>query len=282
MNSKEKRKFKYPPDIVISESPLLEAWLEIQWKLSDSGAQDFKMDPHYPFALGIFYSQVKNEFEYRQELPASKAPEFMLPHVPQHQFRPQKGGWPILQLGPGVATVNFTKPYTWNAFKEKALYLREKLLEAYKEGNFESQAIILRYRNSYPFNYSTNNVLDFLSKKFNISLSLPENIPSYVSAKPAPSSSIIRLRYEIEKPHGVGQIQIGTALRNVMDDTDTTASKEEILLWEIEVASIEENAIDIKNVDSYIEWLEASHAILHEWFFSIIEGDLFNEFSKGK
>lgn len=282
MNPKKTDTFQYPSDIILERNPLIEAWLEIRWKLADSKFPDFKTDPHFPFALGIFYNQVKDMFGYRQELAASQAPEMLLPHLPQHQFRPSEGGWPLLQLGPGVATVNFTKPYSWHDFKEKALYLREKLIEAYKDSNFETEALILRYRNGYPFKYSENDLFDFLKKKFNISLSLPDGIPGHVSAKPNPTNSKIVLKYLLEKPQGSGQIQIGTGLKNDVDENGRLTSQHEIVLWEIELASLDHLAVDIKETDKFVEWLDSAHSVIHEWFFSIVDGELLKEFSKGE
>jgi len=114
-------------NIQLQNSPLLEAWLEIRWQLVSSKVAnpDLLIDPMYRFAIGNFYSGVKHEFPLAEPLPASQAPEGLLPHIPQTRFRPEKDGSPLLQLGPGVATVNFIKqPYSWHAFKEKALFLR--------------------------------------------------------------------------------------------------------------------------------------------------------------
>ena len=280
MVSKKTDKFQHPPDIRLPNNPLIEAWLEIQWKLAESDIPNFKTDPYYPFALGVFYNQVKDVFGFHEELPASKAPEMMLPHIPQHRFRTAKDGWPLLQIGPGVATINFSKPYSWSEFKEKALYLQQKLIQAYSDGKFETQAIILRYRNGYPFEYSTSNLLDFLKEKLNFSISLPKGIPGYISTKPYPSNSNIIFKYMLDKPQGSGKILIGTALRNEADVQGNILHRE-LIFWEFELASTDDFAPDIKNTDKFIEWLDSAHSVIHEWFFSIVEGELLENFSKG-
>ena len=117
--------FKFPANIKLNNPPLVEAWLEIRWKLEQFGpAPGLLRDPAFPFALGILNSNIKNRFSFRTDLAASAAPQDMLPYVVRHKYRPEEDGWPIIQLGPGVATANFTSPYTWSDFRELSLFLR--------------------------------------------------------------------------------------------------------------------------------------------------------------
>lgn len=273
--------FHYPTEIKLKNNSLIEAWLEIRWELKETDVPGFLVDPQYPFALGIFFESVKDTFGFVEELPSIKAPEGFLPYAVQHRFRVTKDGWPILQLGPGVASVNFTTPYSWTLFKKKAQYLRSKLINAYKASGLNTLGIFLRYRNSFPYEYSSENLLIFLEEKLNTTISLPEFIPGSFIKKPIPSNSNILFTYDLSAPKGMGKIQIGTGHAGKANAEEDSKSKE-VIIVELEVGSVNQDAPDITIESNFIDWLELSHSVIHEWFFSLIDGDLFKQFSEGK
>lgn len=276
--NKTPSKFHFPPEIKLESSPLLEAWFEIRWKLEPGVTPDFVRDPSFPFALGVFFKSVQNEFGYREDLDASRAPEEMLPHVVRHRFRPGEGGWPLLQLGPGVATVNFTHPYTWNDFYQKVLYLREKLLEAYAETELKTQLVALRYRNGVVFEYSSNSLLDFLNQNLNTSIALPSRIPGPVSSITWPISADIALRFDIEEPKGRGILRFVSGTRRQEDPDTGQETRDNMLMWQLEVLSRDNDAPEINGEDQFAQWLTSAHMVAHEWFFSLIDGNLLKKF----
>jgi uncharacterized protein (TIGR04255 family) len=273
----KKMKFHFDPEIELESNPLLEAWLEIRWQLERDNTTQLMRDPGFPFALGVFYNSVKDQFGYKKELEASRAPEDMLPYVIRHRFRPSKGTWPLLQLGPGVATVNFTKPYTWDLFKEKALYLREKLVDAYDKTELKAQTVALRYRNGVPFEYGSNNLLDFFNQNLNTSVTLSAHIPGSVSSTTRPTSANIFLTFDLLEPKGTGTLRLGTGGRQRKDETNQEIT-EQMLIWQLEVASGGNDAPALSEEDEFAHWLTSAHAVIHEWFFSLIDGPLFKRY----
>jgi uncharacterized protein (TIGR04255 family) len=270
--------FYYPPDIKLKSNPLAEAWLEIRWKLQPvlemsqaGGAPPFKRDPGFPFALGVFYESIKERFGHRQGLLPSQIPSEMVPYVVHHQFRAAENGWPLLQLGPGVATANFSDPYTWDDFRDVVLYLRTKVLNAYAETEIETQSVALRYRNAVSFEYGSSNLLGFLEQNLNTSIALPPHIPGNVSSAPQPSSASIVLTFNLLEPKGVGTLRFATGIRG---KGNPGADGEEVLVWQLEVASTDNDAPELTDEDSFADWLESAHAVIHEWFFSLIDGPL--------
>lgn len=270
-------KFHFDPEISLESNPLLEAWLEIRWQLELDNTTQLIRDPGFPFALGVFYNSVKDQFGYKKELEASRAPEDMLPYVVRHCFRPSKGTWPLLQLGPGVATVNFTEPYTWDLFKEKALYLREKLVDAYDKTELKAQTVAVRYRNGVPFEYGSNNLLDFFNQNLNTSVTLSAHIPGSVSSTTWPTSANIFLTFDLLEPKGTGTLRLGTGGRQRKDETSQEIT-EQMLIWQLEVASGGNDAPALNEEDEFAHWLTSAHAVIHEWFFSLIDGPLFKKY----
>ncbi len=128
----------------LENSPLVEALLEIKWKLNRIRPDTFE-DPGHKWASGRLYDRVRERFGHIQELPASLVPEEMTPHTVRHQFRTEKNGWPLVQLGPGIATVNFTSPYSWDSFRETIEFFIPRLLDSYQGVVSEQEETVLHW-----------------------------------------------------------------------------------------------------------------------------------------
>ena len=275
------RKYHFPPDIELQTNPLLEAWLEIRWQLqalAPGGPPQVATDPYFPFAVGLFYESVKDSYQYREELDASQVPPGLFPYVVRYRFRPGEGEWPLMQLGPGVATVNFTKSYTWDRFKEASLYLRSKLLQAYRGADLIAETLILRYRNGIPFEYGSEDLLRFLEERLNTSIALPPQIPGFAGSTAWPSSASIVLTFDLSDPRGTGTVRLSTGGRRQAKTGADRDSVVKMLLWQFEVASGGADAPDIREDGKFTSWLTSAHALVHEWFFASIEGPLAREY----
>ena len=98
----------------LPKAPLQEVIFEVKWELSlDDQTQAF-IDPGYQFGQGKFENAVAKDFPiYKSRLPADILVQ-MLGHKTVHQFWKGERNWPVLQLGPGILTVNATeKNYEW-------------------------------------------------------------------------------------------------------------------------------------------------------------------------
>jgi len=272
----------FPADIKLDVPPLGEAWLEIRWQLKPMGPPGLLQDPDFPFALGAFYALVKDRYPSKKDLAASQAPLEILPHVVRHQFWRGDTSWPILQLGPGVASVNFTRPYSWADFKSEALYLRSKLLSAYSSGLPQLDVVILRYLNAEPFEFSDKNVLEYLRSHLNTTLSLPPHVPGSFSGKPHPTSLHLQLSFDLQMPKGSGAIVLATGARPLDPDLTQPSKPTNVAIWQLEVASGGTDAPVISDEPRFSAWLDAAHSAIHEWFFSFIDGTLRAQYSSQK
>lgn len=277
MDTKRENQFHFPAEIDITRIPLVEAWLDIKWVLEKSDIPGLLLDKAFPFALGVFYNNVKDKYTSIEELDASKAPEGMLPNAPQYRFRAGDSGWPLIQLGPGIGTVNFTQPYTWKIFKKEALYLQKQLVDAYKSNSFKVNTIVLHYRNAYPFNFSKDNLFTFLSEKLNTTITLPNHIPGTLAKYNHPTTTNLDFNFEITDPASVCTIKYGTGIQK-----EELKDKTEVFLWEYELSAIRDQVPDFNNKEQFSIWLEKAHSVIHEWFFSTIDGKLFQELSPKK
>ncbi|MCL4296519.1 MAG: TIGR04255 family protein [Anaerolineae bacterium] len=270
-------KFHFPVDIKLTSKPLAEAWLDIRWQLEHSSdVPGFMRDPGFPFALGAFYNSIKKKFRHREDLDTSNAPLDMLPYVVRHRFRPGEDEWPVLQLGPGVASVNYVGSYTWDDFRKLALYLRQNLLDAYSETELKTQAITLRYRNIEPFDYSSNNLFDFFKKNLNTSIQLPHYIPGSISSSAWPTSINMVSTFDLLEPKGKGTLRLGTGIKAAKESDEE--KKEMVLIWELDVSSKADDVPKLNEEAEFADWLDSAHSVIHEWFFSLIEGPLYKKY----
>ncbi len=268
--------FHFERDIELSHPPLVEAWIEIRWKLEPGEQPQIMRDPGFLFALGPFHERVKQDFPHREELPIVNIPENLTPHVVRYQFINDDRS-ALFQLGPGVATANVLSNYKRKTFFELIATLRESLLLAYQEVKLQTEAVTLRYRNVEPFDFTTYNVLDFISENLNTAISLPAYIPGPQSTGLA-SGIDLKLSFALVNPKGSGTLRIVTGTRNAPGEQDKPSAGNEVVLWELAVSSGGKDVPPLDEERAFNEWLEAANAVIHEWFFALIEGPLLSKY----
>jgi uncharacterized protein (TIGR04255 family) len=272
-------KFHFALDRKLKTTPLVEAWLTIQWKLEEIQSEPLvATDPGFNFSfVQRFFEGVKSRYNYLVELDISRIPIEITPHQPRYQFRKgDQNSYPLLQIGPGVATVNFTKPYTWEIFKPETLLLRSNLLSSYTERELQATSMSLRYRNAIPCKYSSDNALTFLKTKLNTPIQTPKAIPGNASKSSRPTSFNFVFTYELREPSGIGLLRIASGSKK----EDETGLQEENIIFEIEIISKGPDTPALHNEQTFESWLEAAHYVIHDWFFSLIDGDLYEEYAK--
>lgn len=270
--------FTHPRDISLEDAPLIEAWFEIRWDLEKSGLSDLNVDPGYQYALGTIYSNVKSRYPYREELPLNQVPEGLTPHRVRHRFRPKKDEWPAIQVGPGVATINLTTNYSWEYFLEEIDYLRNILIESYKDYQLNPIGYYLRYKNGFPFGFSSSNVQNFLLNSLNTKFEFPESVPGDVAGDESISTLNHKSTYQLKNINSLGLIKINTGSGKDPSKQTTNVSEQriELLLLQLEIHTKREQTPNLHGSEFH-EWLDISHSIIHEWFFSFIDGSLYEQ-----
>jgi uncharacterized protein (TIGR04255 family) len=221
-------------------APLQEVIFEGKWELSlDTQTKAF-IDPELQFALGKFKQSISQTFPvYKSKFPPD-IPQQLLTHQPIHQFWTGEGVWPVLQLGPGIVTVNDTaKNYEWeNVFFP---LVKETLGNVRKAYDNEMNFILytLRY-------IDVVNIQDYAFK--NWQEFVMENINFQFKNGFATPGTLNNFRFEqaFEIP-GIGLLEI--SLSNGQNN-----KKEDIFVWQTAVSG--RNSI---NCDGLIDWLVDAH-----------------------
>jgi uncharacterized protein (TIGR04255 family) len=256
----------------LPNKPLVEALLELRWALRDTGS-GLVQDPAYPLFIGRFYERVSRRYTFVEELPTAQIPEQMTAYLATHRFRSGKDRWPLVQVGPGVATLNFTADYDWPTFYEAAQDLFPKLLASYVvEGQVEVPRfanILLRYINAVDVDLRRDDVTRFLSENLHTDVSLPSGIVKSGYLRGAPLGINMTVSYALYKPQSTATIRIGSGL----------LADQPSIVWELSVQSTDEVP---QTAEAFETWLSNAHDVIEEWFFVLIEGPLEHQFMETK
>lgn len=254
----------------LSRPPLQEAILEFKWRLVKTGQETY-VDPAYPLYAGSLFERIRKDFPFSERLPVAEVPDEITPHMVKQRFRRASGLWPVVQVGPGVASLNFAKEYSWDAFMSVATQLYPTLIEAYSLANNQEspafESFVLRYVNAVSEEEVSSSPLEFLSRKLGTKLNLPPTITE-LSAVGGPASNLnLSIGLPLKSPKGLGKIQLGTGKVNGRS----------AFIWDISVVSQNEE-LPVNQLHSMEKWLTNAHNVAESWFFALIEGDLFESF----
>ncbi|MFZ5972942.1 MAG: TIGR04255 family protein, partial [Bacteroidota bacterium] len=98
----------------LPKAPLQEAIFEIRWELELDPASGQLYDPGFQLAQGKLQDIAKGRFPFFNRKLPHVLPEQMLHYQVVNQYWTAKDTWPVIQLGPGIFTVNDTDiTYDW-------------------------------------------------------------------------------------------------------------------------------------------------------------------------
>lgn len=248
--------------------PLVEALVEIKWRLNEAPTS-VQPGLHYPLFLGRLQERIKEQYRYVETLPAAHVPDDVTPHIVKYRFRAQENGWPLIQAGPGIATLNFTESYTWDDFLKASMDFFKDLIDSFSFGDGSSPeftSILLRFINGHEFDFTTYSVVKFMAENLHVYVELPSDITEANEIAGLPHGIQITIRYPLQVPIGTGTIRLGNGLK----------SGHPAFIWELHVESQSPNVPQSR--DEFEKWLEQAHGIIEKWFFSLISGKLESEF----
>lgn len=254
------------PRKVLKNKPLIEAIFELKWELKEIG-EGLKIDPHYKILVGSLYSKLKTEYPYHEQLPSASIPDDIAGHVIQHRFRKGENQWPLVQIGPGIFTVNDTEGYIWEEFESKIISAVNALRGTHPESeNLKINSLLLRYIDAINFNFETYNIFDFLAEKMKTTVKPYPELFKETNVDSTPLSFDWRFSFPCKRPDGVIHLRFVRGKK----------ANEDGLIWETMVQSTNEQVLQIP--EKLTEWLKDAHTLTRDWFFKIIEGELERRF----
>jgi uncharacterized protein (TIGR04255 family) len=251
---------------VLRNKPLVEAIFELRWELEEP-APGLKRDPHYKILVGSIYDNISDDYPFHQQLPTAVMPDEIAAYVVQHQFRKGKNEWPLIQIGPGVVTLNDTNGYIWEDFEKRILRLTETLFEVYPNSeNLTVNTVLLRYIDAINFDYQDSDIFEFLKAQMKMNISVYPKLFEDTGVSELPTGFDLNFSFPSEKPKGALHLRFTRGQKKGAD----------VLMWETIVQSVGDDVPKAK--DKIPPWLELAHDLTSDWFFKIIEGDLLRRF----
>lgn len=246
----------------LSNKPLIEAIAEIKW------GKESELDPGFEIIVGRLYERLQAEYpEIEDLLPIVQVPPAMTIHVVRHRFRRKKEGWPLVQIGPGILTINETEAYHWSDFSSRVKSALAKLYDAHpSRESINISQLLLRYINALEFDYLSQDLMAFLSKKMRTYVSVPRELFQQTPVGEKPHGLNLQLTFPAETPRGVLHVGFGTGRKK-----DRPA-----LMWELQVRSAGSDVPEMPV--AFDTWLTAAHGLAERWFFEMVKGELLESF----
>lgn len=257
---------------VLKNKPLVEAIFEVRWRLKEKQA-GVVVDEDFPLVPGLLYGRLRDRYPESVTLPFAELPPEIGGQVPRFQFRSKGGVWPLVQVGPGIVTLNDTDHYVWEDFIKRIEHLVGQLFVVYETIGHqpEIERLTIRYIDAIWFDYRSEDVFTFLQEKLKIQLGIIPAVFADTTVSPTPAQLALDLSYGSTDPPGAITISFTTGQRLDSNQTPMPA-----LIWNTVFTS--EPQVSVRTKDDILQWVEGGHALINHWFFTLIDGDLREQF----
>lgn len=245
--------------------PVIETIFEIRWELEGG------RDPSYPMLYGSLYERLKKDFPVIEDLPSTQAHPETTPYIPRHRMRREKNGHPLVQIGPGILTINDSKHYSWGTFRKLILRAVTSVIELYPHDAFPLNFIKteLRYVNGIRCDIARENPLSFLEEKLHIKLELDPQLFEGNFLHERPNAVGCNLSYVLAKP--MGHLAMAANLGQV--------DGKPAFIQQTLIQSFGE--IVPSDIEGLTPWLEEAHAAAEHCFATLCRGELMTRFGGG-
>lgn len=251
----------------LKHKPLVEAICEIRWALQEK-VPGIAVDPHYRLLLGRLYDRLQAKYPEHEQLETANIPDEMSGHIVQHRFRAAQNDWPLVQLGPGVLTLNDTSKYKWEDYRVRVVDAKNKLYDAYpKPQDLRVETLELRYIDAVELDFKASSVFQFLQDNLKVSVAMPPNLFDGTGVERLPHHFQSQQMYRSTTPAGVIRLGLATGIRRDKPS----------LIWETSLSSAGDDLPKLP--DGFETWLDQAHTLVNDWFFKMIDGELHRRFS---
>ncbi len=250
---------------ILSNPPLVEAIFELHWQLREEGAS---VEPYYGILAGRIFEKLRDDYPFHEPLPPAQVPAEVAAHMIQHRFRRGENEWPLVQVGPGIVTMNQVKEgFKRDIFHRSIHTLVQTLLSIYAEGQKPKfNRLMLRYIDAVDFDYQAENISDYISRTLKTDLRPKSSLFEGTGVSASPTALDSTFFFASEKPAGQLRLRFARGRRNNKD----------LLTWETVVETIGQDIP--QDVGEIANWANDADELIHKVFFKMIEGELMERF----
>jgi len=239
----------------LPHAPLLEVIFEIRWDMtSKADVEDFQ------YLHGDLYSNIKNKYPFRENLAPLDVPFELIKGSPMFRFREQQNGYPLVQIGPGLISLNtIDAKYDWRQFKAESNNILNILNEIYPKYTELNLLPALIYVDFLEYDKDKESSLTFINS--NLQLNLAD---TFITRSEAILQGInLSFSYQIDEKELALNLKNGK-LNNEKDG----------LVLQTKVVGKKEKY----NSQNLKDWLESAHKLSSTIFKSLTEGQLYESF----
>lgn len=239
----------------LPNAPLVEVIFEIRW---DSKSPE-ELDK-YAYLVGDLWASVKDRFKHREQLIQAVLPVESYIGLPAHRFWAKKNTYPLLQVGPGVLTINtLGDEYDWALFSKEVQYGADNFLKNFQLVNNEVK-LLLQYIDFIPFDFEQRNVIDFV--RSNLNTHIHQN---FYPATNHPEGLGYYFGYNYED----GKVAIDVKTGKRADETSGLIIR----------TLVSNDAVPL-DLNELMKWSDSAHTICSDLFKQMTKGELYNSFLK--
>ncbi len=236
----------------LPNAPLIEVVIELRWQITQKNELT-----EIQYLYGDLYNELKDKFPHRESIIPVDIPIEMTLNQPVHRFRARAGGYPLIQIGPGILTLNTIDDiYEWNSFFKDTQETIEKFLKVYTLPDKQVVPGIM-FIDFFSFNFEENDVLDYINRNFKATLS-----QSFFEADKPPIDFNMGFAYNIE----LGQLRVNLQKGIV--------NKSEGILLQTRI-----NGKPLLAKEEKLgKWLNDAHELTSDLFKQLTAGNLYETF----
>ncbi len=240
----------------LPNAPLLEVIFELRWKVLNQNDLTKSQYLH-----GDLYSILKSDYPFRELLTPPEVPSAVLINKPVYRFRKAKDDYPLIQIGPGVLTLNTTDDeYFWDNYYKSADLLLKSFSSVHTMNPKDMFTPSLAYIDFFKISPTKDNLLSFINKNLNIKIE-----QGFFKEERKPSVFNFGLNFNID----FGNLSINL-------NTGMNGNKEPGLILQTKIIGRDL----ILNPQDILAWLSNAHELCSRLFKNMTKGQLYESFKK--
>jgi uncharacterized protein (TIGR04255 family) len=268
-------------DINFEKSSLIEAVFEIRWVPPPSYSNPFTRDPFFYVHVNTLLPRLKAQFPCVQSLlpPNTAIPEEILQSLLHYKLLSAEKQTPLVQLGPGVLTLNANESYSWHMFHEKLKFVLQQLYDSRPDlHNSPLECLSLKYLNFFECGYTRKQITDFFKRELDMGDLFPAVLSREPRFIPDPISFNFSWQYPCTNSTGdtIGSIIFSTSAgeksgkKGVFTEIEVQMQKQSSVTKGRSIELTSPEFLPRSN-ESVLEWAVLAHKAITDCFFTVIK-----------
>ncbi len=245
----------------LPNAPLQEVIFEIRWALMPGKESGQLIDEEFELASGRLSSILEQKFPYYRRIIPQNISEQLMHYNVVHQYWTGENKWPVIQLGPGIFTINCTDDeYFWENYQKLIQEGVAWLDKAYKSP-LNILFASLRYIDEIKiddYGGIESGWKNFINTHFNF------EYHNHFNTLGKQTQIQVNQTFQLKDGSDL-QVQFSNGIKN----------NKETLVWQ--TAILKKTSF---NREHLFLWTENAHRVTHKLFKEMIKPNLYDSFSR--